>query len=138
MAQIKNKTNSVMRIARQKVKPGGVVTVEGKISGAVWNLHDAGALEVTGADREKTESSRMVATDLDNPSDAPAKKSDEQVASENDQAVIDVMKKLPPEAMMADGRPEVRAVNDELKKLNLNNVTAEDRDRLWAQAQKES
>lgn len=138
MATIKNIGKTNITIAGKKLLPGGELEVHGKISKSLQRLAEVGALDITGTDIEPDEDNSLVVDMVKNPkTEVVVEKTDDQVSSENDQKIIDLMKNLPAESMMADGRPEVRAVNEKLKEQGLNNISAEDRDRLWAQVSKE-
>lgn len=138
MATIKNTADQNVIIAGQLLKPQGTVEYNGKIPRSLRILQKLNALEITGDDGDVDDDDVIVnkvgkAVNHEpinvNP---PSKK---EVAAENDKKIVDVMLALPKEAMMADGRPEVRSVNAELAKVGMNNITAEDRDRIWALAQ---
>ena len=138
MATIKNIGKTNITIAGKKLLPGGELEVHGKISKSLQRLEEDGALNITGTDIEPDEDNSQVVDKVMNPqTEVVVEKTDDQVSSENDQKIIQIMKELPDESMMADGRPEVRAVNEKLKEQGLNNISAEDRDRLWAQVSKE-
>lgn len=139
MAKITNIGKTAIRIAKKKLEPNGSLDYEGTIPKSLFVLERLGALEIEGVDEEDRVdvSSKIVVSNIKNPKqDTKKEPNADQVSLENDAKIVAVMKELPKEALMADGRPEVRAVNEKLKELGVNNITAEDRDRLWEQAQK--
>lgn len=131
MTKITNLSNAPMMIARQKVKPGGHVVVEGRIPRSLRLIAAGGAIKIDG---DSESDGRMQASSVSNPKDKAPEKTNDEKTAETERKIIEVMKSLPDDALMADGRPEVRHINDKLSEMGVNNITAADRDRLWAVA----
>ena len=141
MAKVTNVSEQNIRIGGKLVKPKGSIEINGKIPGSIRKLEELGALSVEGETDEGQEAPNPNLTqvgEVTNPADPKEDKpSAEQVANENDQKMIEIMKALPAEALMGDGRPEVREVNAKLAEAGMNNISAAERDRLWALASNE-
>lgn len=141
MAKVTNVSEQNIRIGGKLVKPKGYIEIQGKIPGSIRILENLGALQVEGAEDEGQEVQNpdlTVVGDVTNPAEDKTKQpTADEVASANDQKIIEIMQALPAEAMMGDGRPEVREVNAKLSEAGMNNISAAERDRLWAVASKE-
>lgn len=141
MAQVTNVSGQNITIGGKLVKPKGSIDIQGKIPGSLRVLENLGALSIEGAEDEGQETPNPNVTkvgEVVNPVEDKTKQpTAAEVASENDQKIIDIMQALPAEAMMGDGRPEVREVNAKLSEAGLNNISAAERDRLWTLASKE-
>jgi len=134
MATITNTGTQAVTIEGQRVKPGGTLEVTGAIPRSIAILVELGALSVEGDSGE----GKMKIKSVDNPEDVKVSiVTPEQQASAQDQRIIEVMRNLPEDSFMGDGRPEVRAVNGELAKLEINNISADERDRIWALAKEQ-
>lgn len=130
MAKVTNVGGQDLFIAGERVKPNGSIEIAGKISKSLRILEGLGALEIEGGSDDVGSDAGVTIVKVNNPEPPPAEpKADTQ--DEGDAKVIAVIQELAAEAFMADGRPEVRPLNEALSKAGLNNVTAAERDRLW-------
>lgn len=131
MASVKNISEQGITIAGQRLDAGGEIEVSGKIPRSLRRLAELGALEITGAEPDEDDENQFRVLDVNNP-EVKQEVDTTPTADEKDLQILEVMKSLPDDAMMGDGRPEVRRVNEKLAEAKIPNITAEERDRIWA------
>jgi len=134
MASVKNIGEQRVTISGQALDAGGTLEVEGRIPRSLRKLEQLGVLEITGAPVDEDDDSFRI-VDVQNP-ETVQEADEEPSADEADQEILAIMKSLPDDAMMGDGRPEVRRVNEKLHEAGKPNITAEERDRIWALSEK--
>jgi len=125
MGTIKNVSEQAIEIRGHRVGPGETATVRGKLPPSVQVLVRLGALQITDVEETDNEDAKFSIGKVERiieETSAPVPSPDERF--------MDVIRALPEDAFMADGRPEVRAIN-EAKEEDLPNITAADRDRIW-------
>lgn len=137
MAKITNNTQSDLIVAGNRLQAGGEMEFEGDIPESIKILANKGALNVEGADTA-LRSKNLVVKDVKNPksTETVVQTDTTSTPKTEDARLVEVILALPEESFMADGRPEVKAINENLPE-GINNVTAADRDRLWEIAQKQ-
>lgn len=126
MGTIKNISENAVEIRGQRLAPGESASVRGKMPPSVRILVDLGALTISDVETTENEDAKFTIGKVKvetAPLELPPPPS-------TDETLIKIIRGLPPEAFMADGRPEVRAIN-EAKGDDLPNITAAERDRVW-------